>query len=368
MALPKETTWNIQPHTKAKHEILRRYLNAWFPILSRRSDRIVYIDGFAGPGRYRGGEPGSPLIALEVATAHRMAIESEIVFWFIDEDERRIKNLQQEIEKLELPAHFKVYAECGRFDEKLGAILDDLESNNLQLAPTFCFVDPFGFSGVPFSLVKRLLGYKRSELLVTFMVDAVKRFLGHSSPGVAGHIVDLYGTDAVLDLAKTQDDPTRRLRELYQSQLKSAAQFVRYFEMRDKRNRPLYYLFFATNHPLGHVRMKEAMWKVDPAGEFRFSDATDPTQLVLFGVDPVSGLAEQLRRKFGGRSNVDAKEVREYVENETAYLKKHMTAALRQEEKAGLVRVRETKANGKKRKPGTYPDGVLLTFCQEGTQ
>ena len=64
MAVPKETVWGIDPHTQAKHEILRRYLGAWFPILSRYNDRIVYIDGFSGPGRYKGGDPGSPFVAL----------------------------------------------------------------------------------------------------------------------------------------------------------------------------------------------------------------------------------------------------------------------------------------------------------------
>ena len=27
-------TWSIPPHTQAKHEILRYYLGAWFPILA----------------------------------------------------------------------------------------------------------------------------------------------------------------------------------------------------------------------------------------------------------------------------------------------------------------------------------------------
>ena len=57
MATPTETLWELDPHTTAKHEILRRYLGAWFPILNRHHGRIVYIDGFAGPGRYIGGEP-----------------------------------------------------------------------------------------------------------------------------------------------------------------------------------------------------------------------------------------------------------------------------------------------------------------------
>jgi three-Cys-motif partner protein len=63
------TIWSITPHTQAKHAILKRYLDAWFPILSRQAAilnrkfgtvngrRILYIDGFAGPGIYTGGEP-----------------------------------------------------------------------------------------------------------------------------------------------------------------------------------------------------------------------------------------------------------------------------------------------------------------------
>jgi hypothetical protein len=43
-----------------------------------------------------------------------------------------------------------------------------------------------------------------------------------------------------------------------------------------------YYLFYATNELLGLEKMKEAMWKADESGEFRFSDATDPNQLVIF--------------------------------------------------------------------------------------
>jgi len=35
------------------------------------------------------------------------------------------------------------------------------------LAPTFAFIDPFGFSGIPFTLIERLLKCKRSEAFVT---------------------------------------------------------------------------------------------------------------------------------------------------------------------------------------------------------
>src|SRR5579859_472831 len=69
---------------------------------------------------------------------------------------------------------------------------------------------------------------------------------------------------------------------LYLRQLHTGAAYVRSFEMSNARDVTDYYLFYATNELLGLKKMKEAMWKTDESGEFRFSDATDPNQLVLF--------------------------------------------------------------------------------------
>ena len=47
-----DTIWPLEPHTAAKHEILRRHLGAWFPIMCSWNRRLVFVDGFAGPGQY----------------------------------------------------------------------------------------------------------------------------------------------------------------------------------------------------------------------------------------------------------------------------------------------------------------------------
>jgi three-Cys-motif partner protein len=51
--------------------MLRRYFSAWLPILLTTFRRVTYAEGFAGPGVYLGGEPGSPVIALDVVGSHR---------------------------------------------------------------------------------------------------------------------------------------------------------------------------------------------------------------------------------------------------------------------------------------------------------
>lgn len=66
---PRTTIWELEPHTAAKHEILRRYLQAWAPILSQgKFPNLVIVDGFAGPGRYSRGEEGSPIISIKAVT------------------------------------------------------------------------------------------------------------------------------------------------------------------------------------------------------------------------------------------------------------------------------------------------------------
>lgn len=63
--LPPERLPQYQPHTGAKHRLLRRYLNAWLPILASSYRQVALVDGFASAGRYSTGQPGSPLIMVE---------------------------------------------------------------------------------------------------------------------------------------------------------------------------------------------------------------------------------------------------------------------------------------------------------------
>ena len=66
MSKPLGTVWDLEPHTAKKREILSRYFQAWLPILARWNSRVLYIDGFAGPGEYSKGEDGSPVIIQSI--------------------------------------------------------------------------------------------------------------------------------------------------------------------------------------------------------------------------------------------------------------------------------------------------------------
>jgi hypothetical protein len=54
--------------------------------------------------------------------------------------------------------------------------------------------------------------------------------------------------------------------------------------------------------------------------------------------------------------------VEEYVQDDTAYLRKHMGDALKLLEKSGDLTVADAKADGKKRRAGAYPNDALVRF------
>jgi len=361
MATPDETTWDIEPHTAIKHKILQYYLSAWFPILNRYHPRVVYIDGFSGPGIYNGGEPGSPIIALKTASEHFRKIDGEAVFLFVEDRPDRVEQLQREVSKLTLPKNYHVHIESGQFEETVANLLNDLEQKGGSLAPTFAFVDPFGFSGLPFELLARLLRHERSEAFITFMVDSINRFVTAPNDDIHQHIRSLFGTDEVFGIVSGSEDRVQKLTHLYQRQLRTVGQYVRSFEMRDRNDKTIYYLQFVTKHSLGHLKMKEAMWRVDSEGDFSFSDATDPSQQVLFRAEHDKRLFDILSESFSGQT-LEYSAMWQFVKDQTAFIERHLKQSLHYGETKSQLLVKDVKIDGKKRRKNTFPDGTIVTF------
>ena len=363
MVTSRQTIWKIQPHTVAKHTILQRYLEAWFPILSTYNGRIIYYDGFAGPGVYSGDEKGSPLIALDVAKNHQDKLRGDLVFIFVEEDKDRAENLRDIIERETLPKNYDVQIKNKKFETDLGQILDYLDEKNLHIAPTFAFIDPFGITGLPFSLIERFLKNDKCEVLITFMDSTIERF----PVQLRDQINELIGNSDASDIISSSEDRINKARELYQESLKSVAKFVCSFGMRNKNNKVIYYLFFATNHSRGHQKMKEAMWRADQTGMFDFSDATNPEQLLLFSSTPQNDLAPILGEKFQGDSIINSEEVLRYTNDETIFLEKHARSALKLLESANgyngyRIQVEPVKLDGTRRKKGSFPEGTMIKF------
>ncbi|MCY4408185.1 MAG: three-Cys-motif partner protein TcmP [Rhodospirillaceae bacterium] len=359
MAAPREIVWPLEPHTRAKHEILKRYLQAWIPILTRGGfPEIMYVDGCAGPGQYSEGEDGSPIIALRIAFQQPVHVRTNIRFVFIEEIEDRADFLSEIIANLSIPDNCQIEL-CGgeSFETAFGRVLDSYNNADQPLPPTFAFIDPFGYSDVPLSIVHEILRHTGCEVLVNFMYEEINRFLSLSNQ--ESNFDALFGTHEWREGRRHAEPRTRKrfLHNLYYRQLRdgAGAKYVRSFEMRNIKNRVDYYLFYATNSILGLSRMKDAMWKVDESGEFTFSDATDPNQTILFANEPrFDFLRNQLLARFGGRE-VSVADVQQFVLEETAFRETHYRRVLKGLERAEppVIEIVDPPPG---RRRGTYPE------------
>lgn len=310
---PKDIVWPLEPHTKGKHAVLRRYLEAWFPILGFTQGRIVFIDGFAGPGEYSGGEEGSPVIALQVLRQHRAKLKAEVKFGFIEKDKARADHLEKVIDRLKpLPARCEVDVLRGAFDETMTSVLDELDAQGKKLAPTFVMVDPFGVSDTPMAVIERILRGDKSEVYVSFMYRDINRFratLEFEKP-----LTELFGTAEWHKGIALQGEARKDFfYDLYERQLRKAgAKHVLHFDLYEG-NQLIYAIFFGTRHWLGADRMKQAIWKVTPFGQFAFR-GTHSKQLTL-GLRTVDykPLRKALQDRFMNRGWTTIEEVTEFV-------------------------------------------------------
>jgi three-Cys-motif partner protein len=356
--------WPLEPHTLGKHLVLRNYLNAWFPVLGTWNGRILYIDGFAGPGEYEGGEPGSPMIALESFAGHvaRKKITAEVVFDFVEKNRDRASHLEDLVKRKypALPPNCVVKVWAGQFDEAMTGLLDEIDRQNAELAPAFVMIDPFGVSDTPMDVVRRILLNSRSEVYICFMYEAINRF--KATPEFEGHLDRLFGCKTWREGLNIQDSDKRKtyLYDLYAEQLRrSGAKYVVRFELYEG-NRLIYAVFFGTQHWKGADKLKQAIWKIAPFGDFAFH-GTRSQQLTLGLRTPDFGpLRAALGKQFRKKGWLPIDRVENFVGSDSTdyHTGQLRTGALVPMEDGGQLEVDETS----RIRRHTYPAGTRIRF------
>lgn len=367
MPVPNETIWDQPTHTRAKIELVRCYLRAWFPILGSSHKRVLYMDGFAGPGEYTDGRDGSPVEAIRAAVEHthaRVFERTKLLFQFVEQRPDRAKHLKEVLQDRfpNLPSNFTWDVECGDFESTMDAILSGVEATNASIVPTFLFVDPFGWSGVSMKTIARLLRFNRTEVLFTFMVDSVNRWLDHPNQGE--NFTKLFGSDAwKAIISHPTGSRSDAVLDCFVDGLHTVAQakYVLPFAMVNNNNRTEYFLLHASNDDslTALSAMKAAMWQVDPSGQFRFQDR-HAGQTVLWGGKPDRlDVRRRLTTRFAGQT-VTWNDIRRFILLDTPYLDTHFNrGGLNVLEKEGDLAVSFAPgAPDVQRRKFTYPDGL----------
>ena len=359
-----DVMWVLDPHTRAKHDLLNRYLEVWFPILGTYYGDLVLCDGFAGPGQYKGGERGSPLIMLNAAREYCQRSPGRKVHCFLIEKEAaRFRHMRDLVQDLGLPPSVIPYPIHGEFVDETEPLVRSIATYEASgPVPSFFLIDPFGIKGAPMAFISRLMSLEKSECLFSFMWEPIRRFAEHGAWEM--HMDDLFGTDGWRDiLADDTDDHRAKLHALFERRLReSGATYVLPFQLWEG-GKHIYTLFFATNGIKGCDVMKQTMWSIDPTGSYAFRGTLQGQRPLDFSVEP-SGLEEDLRRHFG-REWISTTEADDFMKgDQTLYLKQHLRKrTLVPLEEKGIIEV--DRPDGERR--GSFGDGVRFRFCESVT-
>jgi len=366
------TVWSADPHTIAKHRILQASLGAWLPILSRQSKNvgsaeksIKYIDGFAGPGVYEGGEKGSPVLALETALNHAHEFPVPVDLVFIESNKQRFDKLSQQLShytsQVALSKNIgNVTPIHGNCREIIDEMLKAAKDGQRRFGPALVFLDQFGYSAVPMDLIGRILAQSQCEVLTFFFWRELERFITDESKHT-GITTAFGGTEWQPAITMDARECRRFMHDTYIKCLKdrAKAKYVWPFAMADANSRLLCWLFFCTNSLRGLEEMKDAMCKVDKTGGFCFSDEHGLNQLSLLATYSPDRLEADMQKALAGRT-MSVLEIKEWVLTETpAHLFKTPLGNL---ERQGIAKPINPPSE---RRPCSYPDeqmGMLMKF------
>ncbi len=157
-----------RPWSVIKDQVLRSYLTAYLPKVNRLGRPILIVDGFAGPGKFEDGSEGSPLIICALAEQYA---KGKYRAFFINKDRDHHEKLKSTLAEQALvePAANPILGDTV-------ALLPSLRQN-IRDHTVFLYLDPFGPTGSPFSLLEPFL--KRNQTFSTEIVLMVHMPIVH---------------------------------------------------------------------------------------------------------------------------------------------------------------------------------------------
>lgn len=186
---PDEQPPRIEPHSKAKLEVLRHYLRAYFDRMAinpkREEIKLDLVDGFAGGGTFQDGDKvlsGSPLGMLEEAEAARerlnrrrnKTLKIKCGFYFIDKEKPHTDHLHKALTERGYEIGQEIKIETGLFEDNVEKIIRSIREKQPRAGRAIFLLDQTGFSNVKLDLVRRIFSaLATAEVILTFAADAL---------------------------------------------------------------------------------------------------------------------------------------------------------------------------------------------------
>ena len=357
-----------------KSTIVSKYFNVWSNVIistqkryPEYSQKIMYIDLFAGPGRYKDGTQSTPLIVLTNAIANP-DLRERLVVIFNDKDENNSQELEKTIAEIRgietLKYEPKVYN-----DEVGEEIVKMFES--MKLIPTLFFVDPWGYKGLSLRLVNSVIKDWGCDAIFFFNYTRIN--MGVNNKAVAEHMEALFGKERALLLRdklvdkKSQERELFIIEELCQALKEYGAEFILPFRFKnDRGKRTSHHLIFVSKHFRGYEIMKDIMARESskntqgvPSFEYNPADFLSRQSFLFMLSRPLDDLKNDLMIKFEGQ-RLTMQEIYQRHNVNTPYIKKNYKDVLCELYNEGSIKA--INSNGKPPRKDTFGDNIIATF------
>lgn len=311
MAKKHSTANHLDPHSRAKAELIRHYVGVYLNILERAPGvREVHIlDLLCGEGRYGDGNKGTALQIVETVREHHFAnngsknrvrvVLNDLGQSDVEPDRTKIERVREACasEVAPLPTHVTVEFLCS---DAVHVAIQELRNHPPRPDLRRLFViDPTGYSQFRIEHVVRLMATPGAEALLFVPVPHMYRFKGSASEGSV--------LDQLLTLLWPEGPPTGRFAsfrdDLIQriGDLSGPSVYTTSIWITKTRNQEHLLLHF-TRSLRGLEKMVDELWRIDPTLGKGFRTGSD--QVDLFSV--ASDFSDDLIRYVltpAGRSN-----------------------------------------------------------------
>lgn len=353
-------------HSTVKTTIATKYFLTWAGIIGRktRSNRIGYVDLYAGPGRFVDGTKSTPLLILERAIRDPH-MRDTLVTYFNDAKPAHADSLGGAINAL--PGINTLKYEPRIDKNKVGS--GTVAAFGKPLIPTFAFIDPYGYKGLSLGLVNAVIKDWACECLFFFNYNRINP--GINNPVVTPHMEALFGAArlAALRRAIQGRSPAQRevlvLAALTEALKALGGHYVVPFRFKmDSSDRTSHYLVFVSKNFLGYEIMRDVMAKasssaIDDVASFEYN----PNPL-LFLADgrSVEALAESLTVDLAGHM-ITVRQVFERHSPDKLYVMSNYRKALLRLEAEDRVTMLPAAADRRLYKGApSLPEDVRVTF------
>jgi three-Cys-motif partner protein len=287
----KDVKTNILPHTQAKLDLYKGYLEHYLRVLchSEFCKKINLFDIYCGVGIYDDGKMGSPLLAIDCIKKIRTEMSDNgkpttpISLLVNDNDAQKLKNVKDKIRFQDID-NFTIEYNNKDANEMLDIVADRILKYPKDYR-NLIFIDPYGYSDINKDKIINLLKNNCTEIILFLPVMQMYRFTETAFiyeekshyENLRKFILSFFNnpTDLNNDSIFTFIQSIKRalsINDLYYT--------CSYYIERGKGS--YYALFFICSNIYGLEKMLETKWSLDTGQGKGFKQNDNSMQLSMF--------------------------------------------------------------------------------------